>query len=338
MAKIGGHGKPLSLIIWFRVSHKLAKGQGMHGNTLFDQSKEKHAPMRGLAPVEPEREFVEIGLQVIFFESALMRPHQPSFNQRGNTVYARQNLVGLLAGTFDRRSLVDVFVFGGTGVGYEPVGVDRRTRLDVLLDKRLECFGFCVWNNLQAAAPEALGGKQFNGDCHQYLAFGTASAFSVPYATKDCLINFDVSGQHIVPCMADCRPEPVQHRPSGLVGTEPENAMQRFGGNAIFSRGQMPCSGKPDSKRRSSTMENRARRAGNTIAARIAPPFAILHAPALDPVARWARKTVFPSKPVKVVKASRVIRKPCQKLGIVARVIDTSSGGPWYHCITLTLP
>ena len=82
MAKIGGHGKPLSLIIWFRVSHKLAKGQGMHGNTLFDQSKEKHAPMRGLAPVEPEREFVEIGLQVIFFESALMRPHQPSFNRK----------------------------------------------------------------------------------------------------------------------------------------------------------------------------------------------------------------------------------------------------------------
>ena len=31
--------------------------------------------MRGLAAIEPEREFVQISLQVIFFEGALMRTH-----------------------------------------------------------------------------------------------------------------------------------------------------------------------------------------------------------------------------------------------------------------------
>ena len=62
MAKIGRHREHLPLIFWFRVGHKFTKGHRMHGDTLFDQAKEEHAPMRGFAPVEPEREFVQIGL------------------------------------------------------------------------------------------------------------------------------------------------------------------------------------------------------------------------------------------------------------------------------------
>ena len=58
----------------------------MHGDTLFEQTKEEHAPVRGLASVEAEREFVQISLQVIFFERALMRTHQPALNERGNAV------------------------------------------------------------------------------------------------------------------------------------------------------------------------------------------------------------------------------------------------------------
>ena len=94
MAKIGRHGKRLPLIFGFRVGHELTKGHGMHGDTLFDQTKEEHTPMRGLAPVEPEREFVKIGLQMFFFERTLMRTHQPALNERCNAVYTRQDLVG----------------------------------------------------------------------------------------------------------------------------------------------------------------------------------------------------------------------------------------------------
>lgn len=194
MAKIGRHGKLLRHIFWFRVGHKLTKGHGMHGDTLFEQTKEEHAPVRGLASVEAEREFVQISLQVIFFERALMRTHQPALNERGNAVYARQDLVGLLAGAFDGRSLVVVFVFGGTGIGYQPVGVDRRARLDVLPDKRLERFGFGVGDNLQAAAPKAIGGKQFHGNRHQHLAFCTAPALAVPHTPEDSFVHFDLSG------------------------------------------------------------------------------------------------------------------------------------------------
>jgi hypothetical protein len=57
----------------------------------------------------------------------------------------------------------------------------------------LSCFGFGVVDNLQAAAPEALGGDQFHGDHHQHLAFGSAPALAVPHTAEDCFIHFDVS-------------------------------------------------------------------------------------------------------------------------------------------------
>lgn len=326
MAKIGRHRKLLPLIFWFRVGHKFTKGHGMHGDTLFDQTKEEHAPMRGFAPVEPEREFVQIGLQVLFFERALMRTHQPSLNQRGNAVYTRQDLVGVFAGALDGRSLVDVFIFGGTGVGCKPVGVDRSARLDVLSYKRLECFSFCVGDNPQTAAPEALGREQFNGDRHQHLAFGTAPAFATPHASKDCLIHFNMPGQHIVTCMADCAPEPVQHRPGCLIGAKSKNSMQRFGGNTIFSCGHVPRGSEPNSQRRSGVMKDCPSRGGDSISARIAPPLTILHTPALRAMTRRALKPILPSNPVKVVEAGSVIRKPRQELGVVARVINPRFG------------
>lgn len=297
----------------------------MHGNALFDQPVEEHASMRGFAPVEAEREFVEIGLQVIFFEGTLMRPHQPALNKRSNAVYAWQDLVGLLAGAFDGRSMVDVFVFGGGGIGCQPVGVDRRAWFDVLLNKSLECFSFGVGDNLQAAAPKAFGGEQFHGDRHQHLASGTAPALTVPHASEYSLIHLDVSGQHVVPGMADCTPEPVQHRPRRLIGAEPEGSMKRFGGNTVFSGGQMPGGGKPNGQRCSGVVKNCTRSGGYPTDTRLAPPPSAFHAPRRGAAAIWANKAMWPAKPIKVVKTGSIIWKPRHKFGVVARVIDPGS-------------
>jgi hypothetical protein len=118
----------------------------------------------------------------------------PTLNQRGNAgrgeCYARGNkyLAGIFAGAFDGRcSLVDIFDFGFARIGCQPVGVDRRAWLDVLPDKHLICFGFCVGNNLLAAVPEVLGGEQFHGDRHQHLA-----VLAMSYTTEGSFINFDV--------------------------------------------------------------------------------------------------------------------------------------------------
>lgn len=322
VAKIGWYDEILLLNFGFGIGYELMKGHGMHCRALFDETEKEHTSVLGLAAVEPERIFVEVSLQVIFFEGSLMSAHQPALNERRDTVYARQDFIGVLAGTFDGRSLMDVIVFCSAWIGCQPIGVDGRTRFDVPLNKGLERFSFGVGDNLQTAAPKAFGGEQFHGDGHQYLAFGTASALALARASKNSLIHFNVSGQHIVPGMADCAPKPVQHRPGCLIGAESKNSMQRFGGNPIFSCGQVPSGSEPDSQRRSGVMKNCASRGGDSISARIAPPLTILHAPALRTMTRRALKPILPSNPVKVVEASSVIRKPCQKLGVVARIIN----------------
>lgn len=322
IAKIGWYDELLFLNFRLRIGDKLMKGHWMHCHTLLNQTKEKHTAMSGLATVEPERKFVQISLQVIFFKGFLMSPHQPALNERRNTVYARQNLVGVLAGAFDGRSLVDVIVFCSAGIGCEPIGVDGRAWFDVPLNKGLKGCSFSVRDNLQTAAPKAFGGEQFHGDYHQYIAFGTATTFALSCASKNGLIHFNVSGQHLVPGMADCASKPVQHRPGCLIGTESKNSMQRFGGNPILGCGQVPSCSEPDSQRRSGVMKNCASRGGDSISARIAPPLAILHAPALKTMTRRTLKPILPSNPVKVVEAGSVIRKPRQKFGEVARVIN----------------
>ena len=321
------------------------KAHGMHEDTLLDQSKEEHAAMGGLAAVESERKFVQISLQMVFFESPLMRPHQPALNERRDPVYAWQNLVGLFPGAADSGSPMTIFVLCGAWIGRKSVGVNRRARFDMFLNKSLERFSFGVGDNPQATAAKPFGGEQFHCDGHQDLALGTAPALAVPRASEDGFVHFNVPGQHIVSGIADGAPEPMQHRPGRRVRTKPEDPMQRFGGNAIFGGGHVPCCRKPDGQRRSGVVKNCACSRGNSIAARIAPPLAILHAPALGTVTRRAFKAVLPSNPVKVVEAGSIIRKPRHKLGVVARVINPGCGSLAlrgsalrFHCAIIELP
>ena len=253
-----------------------------------------------------------------------MRTYQPALNECRDTVYARQNLVGIFTGPLDGCSVMDVFVFGCAGIGWKPIGVNSRTGFNVILNKHLERFGVCVGNNLQAAAPESLWRKQFHSNSHQHLAFGTTPALAVPHTAENGLIYFNVSGQHVVPGITDCTPKPVQHRPSSLIRAKPEDSMQRFGGNAVFSGSQVPGCGKPDGKRSSGAMEYRSCSSGYAITAHIAPPSPILHTPALGAVAGWASEDSLAANPVQVVKTGFVIVKPRQKLGVVARVVNPS--------------
>ena len=303
----------------------------MHGNRLFDQTKEEHASMRRPAPVKPECKFVQICLQMLLFERSLVRTHQPALNERCDPMYTRQYLVSLFTGTLYGGSVMDVFIFGCTWIGWQPVCIDRRAWLDVLLNKEFQCFGVGVGDDLQAAAPKPFWGEQFHGNGHQHLALSAAPAFAVPHSSEYGFVNFHIPRQHIVSRMTDCAPKPVKHRPSCLIGAKSENSMQRFGGNAIFSGGQVPSGGKPNSKGRSGTMENCARRGRYSIAARITPPSPVLHAPTLGAVARWAREATLTSNPVQIVETGIIVVKPCQKLGVIARVVNPRIGRDRTH-------
>ena len=86
---------------------------------------------------------------------------------------------------------------------------------------------------------------------------------------------------------------------------------------------RLSCAMRPQTRRSEAFWhgENRACSRGDSIAARIAPPRAIFHAPTLGFMARRTFKAVPPSNPVKVVEVGCIIRKPRHKLSVVARVI-----------------
>ena len=196
----------------------------------------------------------------------------------------------------------------------------------MFLNKFLESFSFGVGNNLQAAAPKAFGREQFYGDGDHHLAIGAAPTFTVSDTAKDSFVHLDMPGQHVVSGMANSAPETVQHCPCCLIGAKSKDSMQRFGRNAIFSEGDMPRSGKPNSQWCFGAMKDGAGGRRDAISACFAPPFSVLHAPPLAAVARWALKAVFPAKPVKIVDTGGIIREPRHKLGVVAWVINSSFG------------
>jgi len=72
-------------------------------------------------------------------------------------------------------------------------------------------------------------------------------------------------------------------------------------------------------------VKDRASCGGDTTNTHFAPPSSAFHAPGRGASTIRANKTVWPANPIKVAKAGTIIRKPRQKLGVVARVIDPGS-------------
>ena len=67
------------------------------GNSLFQEPAEKEPAAAGGAPVEPEGELLQVGLQVGGQDRALMGTEDPPLKQAGDSVYAWHGDVGRVA-------------------------------------------------------------------------------------------------------------------------------------------------------------------------------------------------------------------------------------------------
>ena len=59
----------------------LVMGNGIDGHRLLRQTKEELASTLGSTAIEPEREFIEIVVQVLMADCSLVGSHQPPFEQ-----------------------------------------------------------------------------------------------------------------------------------------------------------------------------------------------------------------------------------------------------------------
>ena len=143
-----------------------------------------------------------------------------------------------------------------------------------------------------------------------FLAPGPAAAQPGLLASDERLIDLHHAGQP-VPARADqYRPQPVQHRPRGLVGADLQRPLQAQRRDPVLLRGEHPAGREPDRQRRARPVEDRARRHRGPPATAGALIPAIAQPPAARMTAVRAGEAVRPAQPVQVIQAVRIGTEP----------------------------
>ena len=82
-----------------------------HG--VFKESSEEKSPGTGRSAIEPEHEFVQVGLQMLMRDTPLMRPAQPAFEKSDDAMRQLEIFAGR-------------FMFEGLGPGIARPATKRR--------------------------------------------------------------------------------------------------------------------------------------------------------------------------------------------------------------------
>jgi|GEM_PF-2450211 len=117
-----------------------------HCNSLLRQAEEQLAAMSAGSPVEPKGEFIKVVFQMLVTYGPLMRTQHPPFQQRGDPVAVRQQVVSeFLRGTDNVMAIPFRLQWP---IANPSVRLNKRSRLDHLLD----CPGqtFIPWHSGQA--------------------------------------------------------------------------------------------------------------------------------------------------------------------------------------------
>jgi hypothetical protein len=172
---------------------------------------------------------------------------------------------------------------------------------------------FGVGNNLNPAPSESFGLHLFNCHRDESFASSTAAALPRPNAANHRLIHFDIAGQPIMLGVANGRAEAVKHRPSSLVGAETKKAMESLGGHPVLRCRHVPSGREPYRKGRFCVMKEGASCGRHPAPTCLAPPSAITHTPPRVARAFGTSKTVWPTEPIQIVEARRIIRNQPRK-------------------------
>ena len=324
------------------VCHEIPKGDGMHSYGLFKESVEKHSPGSRPSAVKSEGKFVQVGLYMVRTERALVGAEQPPFHERRHAVYSRESFVGVHTRALDRCASMNIVIPCRQRVGSQSVGKNRRARFNMSQQKGSQGVGLSVGYHLNAAAAESFWLDLFHRHRNEDFASCPSSALPGVNSANNRFIHFHIAGKPRVFGVPNSAAKSVQHCPSGLVGAKPQQAMERFGRDAVLRCRHMPGRSKPHGERRFRVMKDRARRCRNPAPARFTPPPTVFHAPPRAARTFRAGKTGWPAQPVQVIKAGSIIRKPAEKIGVILGIVFARLRPGLQCCIChpciLTLP
>jgi hypothetical protein len=305
------------------IDHQRPVRDGPDLNALLEEAAEEESPELRLPPVEAKCKLVQVGLEVVALHRALVRAQQPSFGEAGDPVHPRKEHVGLSAGLGHVDRAVDVVGPDGRGIRLQPIGHHRRAWLDVVPKERAQRDRLRVEDHPQAASAKALGVVQLHGHRDESLPRGSSAPFPGADPAEGRLVHLHDAGQPISARPHHRGAQPVEHGPHRLVGTEPEEAMERERRNAVLRRCHVPSHREPDGQRGARAVEDRPSRDRHAATAGLAPVAAILDARAALARAARAHEAAGPPQPLQVVQARVVVCEPRTQFRVAARIIAT---------------
>jgi len=300
------------------VTSDTLAGNRINRCSLLNKPVKKLSSGTRSSSIETKSKLVKIIVQVRQLNSSLMGAQQPALEQGGNSVCQWQKVLANVRFLSD--DLVDVAQSLQSRISYPVVSAHNRTRLNTLLDSRLQTFGRCVHHSPETDSPNPAA-VLLSSNNHQGFACCPTTPFARPFASNISLVHLHDSRKTITSWSHHSVTKFMQPRPCRSVAPKTQDTLQPKGADALFLIRDIPNGSKPQLQWFSRILEYGSccyRCLKMTILAFIK---SLSNLPSLMMSTARTTKSIRPTKAIKVVSAglfcAKLLLKFHQGLGII---------------------
>ena len=219
-------------------------GDGPGHDGLFEKATEDETTAGRGTAVEAEGELLQVGMQMLGCDGALVGAEDPALQQAGDPMDSRHGDVGRIVGRGQHRLVTCVAVPWQVVVAAPPVSADSRTRGNDGANEGHEVVGGGVGHVAHPDPTEALGVEHLDGDHHHRLG-GAATALAATLHTADQgLIDLDITGEPRALGTHHRHAEPLKHGPRYAI-PDAKRPFESLRGQPVLGGGQVPCGLEP---------------------------------------------------------------------------------------------
>jgi hypothetical protein len=287
-----------------------------HG--ILEKPEEELPSVLRCSAVESESEFIQVVVQVLGTDGALMGSHKPAFQQPSNPVARGQQAlphVRVLPYNF-------MSISKQVQLAIPPPAVcpDHASWVCRFLHSPFKACGRGVHHSAKPYSPDATV-ADFCRNQNQRFACRTATSLTRPFTTDVGLIHFNCSCKTISPWRNHGSPDFVKPCPRRPITAQSQNAFQPQRAGAILLRGYPPDRSKPKRQRLVRGLENRSRDHGHLVIAAGALVQHGAEGPRFLMTTARTLKAIRPAQLTKIITAGFLRRKPDfelrKRLGVI---------------------
>src|SRR5215472_17010325 len=295
-------------------------GDRLDRDGLLQEPVEELATAARFAPVESEREFIEVGIQMLPAHTALVGSKQPALEQGDGKMNARHQLPCRFAVSLQEGDLMPVTFAPQRLIPQPAVGVDHATRLHRVLDEGHKAFRPGIRNapHPDPADPLAIF---FHCNCKHRFAFYLASLNPFLFAADQSLVYFYPPLQPIPARTHHGVAQFMQHRPGRLVALQAQHALQAHGADPVLLAGHPPHRPEPQGQWQAAVLKDRSRSHRNLAMTPRALPQQIRRRPRLPPSTARALEAIRPAQLKQICPAGLLGRKPGLQFQQISRIV-----------------